>query len=317
MRLLFRPIHPAQVPEASQLIDAAYAPQVRLLYGEGSPMRRWRHYDERKIEAYMDREPEGVRVGVWRDKIVTFVACRSYGRLGWFHTLAVHPRFQDRGLGKMAVQDAEAYLWARGVTSLGLMTWPTAVKNLAFYQRLGYRQAGLSLHAYRETHQPLISGRSPFYATQLRTTRVDELSRLAHHVRWLGQQIMAGLDYWPWLAWAHEQSYADALLLWQDQRLMALVLAYFFPDAHWAETKLVLLSPSLGQEDVLWVLEHFRQWVMGQGRSVFGMEVDLSADFGRKVLLPHGFRYHHEVMVNMVKGDDLPPAGLHFVRFGG
>jgi hypothetical protein len=64
MQLILRPIRPEEIPEASHLVDAAYEPQIREIYGENSPLGKWRHYEESKIESYVEREPDGVRVGV-------------------------------------------------------------------------------------------------------------------------------------------------------------------------------------------------------------------------------------------------------------
>ncbi len=316
MRLTFRPIRPDEITQASHLVDAAYAPQRRSLYGN-TRLGHWQHYAEAKIESYVEREPEGVRVGLLDNDIVAFNVCRSYGRLGWFHTLAVHPHFQGRGLGQQAVADAEAYLTHRGVTAIALMTWPTAISNLAFYQRLGYRLRGLSVYAYRGTNTSIISGRSPFYATAYETVRTEERAWVEDAVRVLCQRIMPGLDYLPWLTWALEKDFAETLLFWRGQRLFALALAYFFPGTSWAEGKLLLIHPDLALPDHLWILEHIRFWAHAHGRDMFGLPVDLSSDFARQALLPYGFRFYPESMVNLVKGDDLPDPALHFVRFGG
>jgi len=317
MQLTFRPIRPEEISEASYLVDAAYEPQIREIYGENSPLRKWRHYEESKIESYVEREPDGVRVGVWRDKLITFNVCRSYGYLGWFHTLAVHPTFQKRGLGQQAVADAESYLAQQGVTAVGLMTWPTAIKNLAFYQHLGYRLDGLSIYAYRHTDTPIITGRSPFYTQRYTSIPAAETGRVESAIRALCQSISLGLDYLPLISWASTKPYAETLLIWRNGSLAALAQSYFFPKMHWAEGKLLLLKPGLSPSDIRWVLEHLRIWTISHNREAFGLPVDLTTNFASAHLLPTGFRFFAESMVNLVKGDDLPPAQLHFVRFGG
>ncbi len=317
MRLTFRPIQQDEIAEASRLVDAAYAPQMREIYGD-SPRGRWRHYDEAKIESYVEREAEGVRVGLWEDRIVTFNVCRSYGNMGWFHTLAVHPQFQGRGCGRQAVEDAETYLTSRGVGAIALMTWPTAIKNLAFYQRQGYRLTGLSVYAYRGVEGPAIApGVSPFYAHLYASLSPQEQDRAQNAIRALCQKISMGLDYSQWVTWAHRQSFAETLLLWRNGRLEALATSYFFPNAHWAEGKLLLLHPGMSVSDKLWVLEHLKLWAISHNRTTFGLSVDLASDFASAILLPSGFRFFAESMATMVKGDAPPDPGLHFVRFGG
>jgi ribosomal protein S18 acetylase RimI-like enzyme len=316
MHITFRPIRPEEIPEASYLVDAAYAPQVRELYG-ATRRGRWQHYDEAKIKSYVEREEEGVRVGLWRDKLITLNICRSYGSLGWFHTLAVHPKFQNQGIGRQAVEDAETYLSNRGVTSLALMTWPTAIKNLAFYQQQGYRLTGLSVYAYREASTPLISGASPFYAQTYGSFPPDDEARAQDAMRALCQKITLGLDYTAWVTWTQRQSFAETLLLWRDGQLQALAISHFLPNLHWAEGKLLLLAPALSDVEQRWALEHLRLWVRSRQRDTFGFPVDLTSDFARALLLPQNFKLFAESMVNMVKGADLPDPAVHFVRFGG
>lgn len=316
MHLDFRPIRPEEIPVTSALVDAAYAPQVQQLYG-ATQRGRWRHYDEAKIESYLAREPEGVRVGIWHDKLITLNICRSYGALGWFHTLAVHPQYQHQGLGHQAVTDAETYLSERGVTTVGLMTWPTAIGNLAFYLRQGYHMDGLSVYAYRDASTPIINGVSPFYAHLYASVPPQDENRVQNAIRALCQSIAVGMDYSAWVRWTRQQSFAETLLLWRNGQLQALSITYFLPNADWAEGKLLLIHPILTLSEKLWVLEHLRLWARSRQRNPVGFSVDLTADFVRTALLPHDFRLFAESMVNMVKGDDLPDSALHFVRFGG
>ena len=316
MKLSFRPLRLHEIRQASQLVDAVYAPQIRKLYGN-TKLGAWRHYDEAKLESYIAREAQGVRAGVWREQIITLNICRSYGSLGWFHTLAVHPDLQNRGLGRQAVLDAELYLAGQEVSSIALMTWPTAIKNLAFYQSLGYRPVGLSIYTYRQTHSPLVEGSAPFYAQRYASIPPAELPRAQNAIRALCQRLALGLDYLPWVTWAQQQDFADTLLLWRNGELQALAIFYFFPRAHWAEGKLLLLHPALSPDERMWALEHMRMWARSHQRDAFGLPVALNDDFLRNHLLPAGFRLYPESMVNMVKGASPPHTSHHFVRFGG
>ena len=316
MRLTFRPVRPGEISEASHLVDAAYAPQLHKLYGD-TPRGHWRHYDEAKIESYISREAQGVRAGVWRDRLITLNICCSYGSFGWFHTLAVHPDYQRKGLGKLAVRDAEHYLSQQGVASIGMMTWPMAVNNLAFYQRQDYRLAGLSVYAYRDVAIPMMIGRSPFHAQLYDSIKESERNRVQQAIRNMCQQVSSGLDYVPWVDWARSQSFAETLLLWKDHSLRAFAIAYFFPNAHWADGKLLLLSPSLSRDETLWVLEHLLHWARSRQRTLLGLSVDLTTPFARNFLLPNHFSLHPEAMVNLVKGHDLPDSNHHLTRFGG
>jgi len=317
MHIAFRPIRPEEISEACSLVDAAYAPQVQEIYG-ATPRGRWHHYDEAKIISYVERESEGVRIGVMQGKVRTLNICRSYGSLGWFHTLAVHPDIQGRGAGKQALKDAERYLASQGVNAIALMTWPTAVNNLAFYLGQGYQQGALSVYAYRPTETPIInSGKNPFDAQLLVASSRQNQNRTQNAIRALCQKIALGLDYTSWVTWAQNHSFAETLLLWRNGGLQALAISYFLPDQHWAEGKLLLLHPALSLTEQLWALEHLRLWARSRQRNIFGFSVEINTDFTQTALLAHGFRLFPEAMINMVKGGDLPDPAIHFVRFGG
>lgn len=316
MAITFRPLHQSELDAACQLIDAAYAPQMRALYGT-TQRGNWQSYNPAKIKSYQQRERAGVRAGIWRDQLISLNICRSYGTLGWFHTLAVHPHFQARGIGRLAVADAERYLQQQGVRSVALMTWPIALKNLGFYQKMGYRLSGLSVYTYRQSPEPIISGESPFYATLYASMLPEKEARAQNSVRALCQAISPGLDYLAWVQWGVRQAFAQTLMLWQNGQLRALAISYFFPKTHWAEGKLLLMHPALTASQRLWVLEHLRLWAQATGRNIFGLPVDLNTPFARTALLPHHFQLFPESMSSLVKGDALPDPRHHCVRFGG
>ncbi|QDL91630.1 GNAT family N-acetyltransferase [Paroceanicella profunda] len=57
-------------------------------------------------------------------------------------TVALHPAWQGRGLGKLLMARAEAEARAAGLGTLSLYTNAAMTENLAFYPRLGFRRTG-------------------------------------------------------------------------------------------------------------------------------------------------------------------------------
>ncbi|MCO6449322.1 MAG: GNAT family N-acetyltransferase [Caldilineales bacterium] len=315
MNLSFRPARDADIPALSALVDGAYAPQVRRLYGDSS-RGRWLHYDENKIQTYMSRQPDGVRVGDWKDTIYTVAVCRCYGSLGWFHSLAVAKSHQRHGLGKQAVRDAESFLVKSGVATIGLMTWPDAVDNIGFYQRLGYRTAGLSVFAYRRIEKRLARGKSPLSGVLLSDLTPWLQRRALDAVTGLCDEIMSRLDYSSWLLWSLQQRVGDTLLLWQDDRLLALALAYRLSN-HWLEGKLFLVSPVATDVEIIWALEHVRRWAHDLELDSFGFPLDLQQNATTELFRQQDFRLFGDSMLNMVRGPFWPPLGIHNLRFAG
>ncbi len=318
MRLWFRPATPADVPVMCSVIDAAYAPQVRRLYGD-SPRGRWQSFNPERLHLYLSREPEGVRVGIWQDRLVSVCVCRRHGSLGWFHSLAVHPDVQGRGFGAQVVQDAEAYLSRHGVRSIGLMTWPDAVGNIGFYHKLGFRAVGLSLYVYRSTWGPIVSGRLP--ATGMRTaffSRLSEAERrqaLSAAVA-IGDALLPGLDYSGWLQWAVARQLGDGLLAWDEGRPLALALAYIRPEHDWLEGRLLLMVPGMSPEQAALFLEHVRRWAMARRLGHFGFPADIMQPTAVDLFGRLGFRLYGDTMLNLARGP-WPTGGVHAVRLGG
>lgn len=316
MFLHFRPIEASEIPATCKLVDVSYSRMVKSLFGN-SKRGRWPHYAESRVESYLQREPDGVRAGLLDGEIVSVCISRSFGRLGWFHTLAVHPSQQGKGLGRQVVQDAQDYLTGQGVSSIGLMTWPTALNNIGFYQSLGYRASGLSVHAYRRSHIALISGRSPFDVVLLSTlwgnTRVAALDA----IRELCNEMLPGLDYTPWLIWAVKQQVGDVMLFGHQDRLVGLALCYTSYRSDWLEGKLLLMHPDLDDSERQWMLEHLRKWSAKQHRGSFGFPVDLMHADSAALFQGNDFRLFHDSMLDMVRGEPWPPSGVHLVRFSG
>ncbi len=316
MSLHFRPVIASEIPAICNLVDLSYARQVKALFGN-SKRGRWVHYAESRVEASLQREPEGVRAGLLDGEIVSVCMARSCGRLGWFHTLAVHPTHQGKGVGREVVQDAEEYLTARGASTIGLMTWPTALDNVGFYQSLGYRADGLSVHAYRRSHVALVTGQSPFDVVMLSTlwgnTRVAGLDA----IRELCDAILPGLDYTPWLIWAVKQGMGDVMLFGQQDKLAGLALFYTAQRSDWLEGKLLLIHPDVDDAERVWVLEHLRKWSAKQHRGSFGFPIDLMRADSAALFQQNDFRLFHDSMLNMIKGEDWQVSSVHLLRFSG
>lgn len=318
MNLRFRAATPADVPAMCAVIDAAYAPQVRRLYGD-SPRGRWQPFNPERLRLYLSREPEGVRVGLWQDRLVTVCVCRRHGSLGWFHSLAVHPDVQGRGLGTQVVHDAEAYLTGHGVRTIGLMTWPDAVSNIGFYHKLGFRAVGLSLYVYRSTWGPVVPGRLPrdgletaFFSRLSEAERNRALGAAAA----IGDALLPGLDYSGWVQWTVTQRLGDALLAWDGERPLALALAYVRPENDWLEGRLLLMAPEMTAEQAALFLEHVRRWAMAYRLSHFGFPTDIMQPTAVDRFSRLGFRLYGDAMLNLARGP-WPTVGVHAVRLGG
>lgn len=65
------------------------------------------------------------------------------------YSIAVRPRHQGRGYGKLLLAFAEQQAAARGLTEVRLYTNRRMEQNLAFYRNLGYSETGARPHPHR------------------------------------------------------------------------------------------------------------------------------------------------------------------------
>ncbi len=69
------------------------------------------------------------------------------GHRGWLYYVAADPDARGRGVGRCMVRAAEAWLAARGVAKVQLMVRPTNAAAVAFYERLGFKDAPRTIMA--------------------------------------------------------------------------------------------------------------------------------------------------------------------------
>jgi ribosomal protein S18 acetylase RimI-like enzyme len=313
MTLEIRQAGEADVPAICTVIDAAYTVQVQRLYGN-SRRGRWTAYAPVRVQTSLDREPAGVRVSESQGEIVAVCMSRSYGSLGWFHSLAVHPQHQRRGIGQALVADALAYLGARGAGNIGLMTWPDAIDNISFYLRLGFQPAGLSTFAYRQTIGAVIDGRAPLQARMLSSLTGNEFDLALAAAARLSETALAGLDFSAWLRWLLARKAGDVLLVGRDEHLVALALAQ--PQADWLDGRLLLIAADATADESAWTVEFIRRWALNHRFGSFSFAVDLISPAVVRFCRDHGMQPYGDSMLNLVSGA-WPPAGIHCLRFSG
>ncbi|CAN5277318.1 GNAT family acetyltransferase [soil metagenome] len=110
---------------------------VIALWSDCSLTRAWNdpHTD---IAFARGKENSDILVGIVENAIAASVMVGHDGHRGMLYYVAVAPRFQDQGLGKLAVREAEAWLKARGVWKINILVRSENAKVRGFYEKLGY-----------------------------------------------------------------------------------------------------------------------------------------------------------------------------------
>ena len=121
----------ADVDAITELVAAAYR-HYEPLIGR-TPMPMLVHYADavREHEVWV-LELDGGLVGV--------IELEPRRDLLWVENVAIAPRWQGRGFGRLLLRHAEAEAARHGLRVIGLLTNEHYVDNIAMYTRYGYRE---------------------------------------------------------------------------------------------------------------------------------------------------------------------------------
>lgn len=97
--------------------------------------------DEKKeVSQIIKLSPLSNFVVVDSGKIIGTVLAIFNGRRGWVYHLAVHPDYQNRGLGSLLLRKAEKVLKKAGAKRVLLGVKESNSKALSFYKKYGYKK---------------------------------------------------------------------------------------------------------------------------------------------------------------------------------
>jgi ribosomal protein S18 acetylase RimI-like enzyme len=117
------------VLRAADIVQAAYRHYVARMGKQPGPMLDDYARRQRDAQLYM------ARIGA--EHVGVAVLVRAAGHLE-LDNVAVHPRWQGRGIGRALIAFAEETARTQGVPELRLYTHVTMTENIALYGRLGF-----------------------------------------------------------------------------------------------------------------------------------------------------------------------------------
>lgn len=129
--LTLRPATQADVPGLAALVDAAYGHYVERIGMLPGPMT-----DDYAAVVRDHRVIVAERGG----EVAGFIVLRVTGEGFLVDNVAVHPRHQGRGVGRVLLELAEREARDAGFDSLYLYTHELMSENLALYARIGYSE---------------------------------------------------------------------------------------------------------------------------------------------------------------------------------
>ncbi|TFG55234.1 MAG: GNAT family N-acetyltransferase [Methanomassiliicoccus sp.] len=138
-----RPLRSEDIPRSQVLMVKTWTEQLKLSTGLDIeyPVRRSNWYASR-----LEVEPEGCICIFDGDEMLAAGFALKCGTSGWIGPIEVLPEGQGQGLGKVLLNALEDHLRGRGCQFIGLETIKDSPKNVAFYEKAGYRNDGETLY---------------------------------------------------------------------------------------------------------------------------------------------------------------------------
>jgi GNAT superfamily N-acetyltransferase len=208
----------------------------RRAYGEPMPRRT-----RANVLSNRARDPAGCFVADVDSQTAGYIFSRTWGHVGWFGALGVHPQFQGRGIGRALILASVDYLDRRGCTTIGLGTMPEESKNVALYARCGFRPDYLTValswpaaSAARLPDHALWSDLTP--RAQGRLAR-ETLPRISAEAR-------PGMDLTPEIRAAAADGWGETLLLGEPDEPLGFCLVR--TQTKWENRPLTALSVEVG-----------------------------------------------------------------------
>jgi ribosomal protein S18 acetylase RimI-like enzyme len=94
----------------------------------------------RDIQRKLKVQAEMFLVACSDGQVIASVMAGYDGHRGWINYLAVHPRYQRKGIGRRLMDEAEVLLREAGCPKINLQVRTNNTAVIAFYKAIGFKQ---------------------------------------------------------------------------------------------------------------------------------------------------------------------------------
>jgi len=214
-----RPLQESELATADSIMRLAFGtfiglPEPMSFMGDAAYIRnRWL------------ADPEAAYAAVADGEVIGSNLATNWGSVGFFGPLTIRPDFWDRGVGKRLLEPIMGLFDKWGTRHAGLFTFPHSQKHVGLYQRFGFWPRFLTA---------LMSKPVEHVTTATRWTRFSEVSNAERDgvlsaCREVTDAVYEGLNVANEIRAVAAQNLGDTVLLWDDDRLIALAVCHVGP----------------------------------------------------------------------------------------
>src|SRR6185369_14607350 len=217
--IIVRPLQETELSTADTIMRLAFGtfiglPDPMAFMGDASYVRtRWLANRAAAFAAEVNGEVIGSNFAT------------NWGSVGFFGPLTIRPDFWDRGVGKRLMEPVVALFDQWQTRHAGLFTFPHSTKHVGLYQRFGFWPRFLTALMSR----PVESRKSAARWTRFGEVRLTERDAVLSACREVTDAIYEGLDVTHEIQAVAAQNLGDTILLWDDDRLIALAVCHLGP----------------------------------------------------------------------------------------
>ena len=110
---------------------------VTQLWNECDLVVPWNN-PQRDIERKLSVQPNLFLIGLIKDEIIATAMAGYDGHRGWVYYLAVKPKYQNNGFGKLIMEEVEKLLIKMGCPKIDIMVRKTNLDAINFYKSIDY-----------------------------------------------------------------------------------------------------------------------------------------------------------------------------------
>lgn len=199
----------------------------RLAFGTflGSPQPETFWADRDYIRARWLTDPMSAFAAERGERLVGSNFAVSWGSVGFFGPLSIHPQFWDQGIGAQLVDAVIKRLDELNTTHVGLFTFAQSGKHVGLYQKFGFSPRFLSAVMSAAVE---LTGKVPQAWRFSQIPETEEESRLAD-CRDLTSAIYDGLDLSKEIRQLRKQHRGDTVFLQDGSSLSGFAICHYGP----------------------------------------------------------------------------------------
>ena len=146
----------------------------------------------------------------------------TWGSVGFFGPLTIHPDYWDRGIGKTLMTPIMEVFAERQVRHAGLFTFAQSQKHVGLYQKFGFWPRFLTAIMSRQVDPTATGERLETFSALSPDHRKEALEQSSN----LTNQIYEGLDVAKEILAVTDQKLGDTLLIKEQDQLVGLAICH-------------------------------------------------------------------------------------------